>query len=332
MTRPRKSSSSRRRRAGLAGLAGLAGAAFALCATSAGLAAPVTVRSCDRTVTVARPPQRAVSYDSNLTEMMLALDLTGQMVGYIGHRDRMRASAQDLFPKAAQLRQIQRGYPNRETLLAEGVDFYFAGWSYGMRVGGEVTPEKLARLGIPVYELTESCVRIGRREKPTLDFLYRDLLNLGRIFGVEARAEALVAGYRRRIDAVTRKITGKPRPVVFLFDSIGRAAGTAGAHSMPTALIEAAGGRNMADDTPGNWTRISWERVIERDPDAIIMMDFGQGDARRKLDFLASRPGLSDLRAFRQGRILTLGYNELTPGPRNVTAVEKIAEFLHGDH
>ena len=295
-------------------------------------AEPVTVRSCDRMVTVARPPQRAVSYDSNLTEMMLALDLTDRMAGYIGHKDRIRASAQDLFPKAVQLRQIQRGYPNRETLLAEGVDFYFAGWSYGMRVGGEVTPEKLARFGIPVYELTESCVRVGRREKPTLDFLYRDLLNLGRIFGVAARAEALVARYRRRIDAVTRKTAGKPRPVVFLFDSIGRAAGTAGAHSMPTALIEAAGGRNMADDTPGNWTRISWERVMERDPDAIIMMDFGEGDARSKLDFLAARPGLRDLRAFRQGRILTLGYNELTPGPRNVTAVEKIAEFLHGDH
>ncbi|MGV2980490.1 ABC transporter substrate-binding protein [Camelimonas sp. ID_303_24] len=310
-------------------MAPVAGLGLILCCGAQ--AEPVTVRSCDRTLTVTRPPQRAVSYDSNLTEMMLALDLTDRMAGYIGHKERLRASALDLFPKAAQLRQIQRGYPNRETLLAEDVDFYFAGWSYGMRVGGEVTPEKLARLGIPVYELTESCVRIGRREKPTLDFLYRDLLNLGRIFGVAARAEALVAGYRRRIDAVSRRIAGQPRPVIFLFDSPGRMAGTAGAHSMPTALVEAAGGRNMADDIPGNWTRMSWERVIAHDPDAIIMMDFGPGDVQRKRDFLASRPGLRDLRAFRQGRILTLGYNELTPGPRNVTAVEKIAEFLHGD-
>nr|WP_246482428.1 ABC transporter substrate-binding protein [Methylopila capsulata] len=186
-------------------------------------------------------------------------------------------------------------------------------------------------MGVGVYELTESCIRIGRREKPTLDFLYRDLLNLGRIFGVEARAEALVAGFRERISAVEARIPKtRDRPRVFLYDSAGRVAGTAGGYAMPTALIEAAGGRNIADDLAGNWTRFGWESVIDRDPDAIIVMDFGSSDPAQKLDYLTSRPGLRDLRALRENRILVLGYNDLTPGPRNVEAVEKIAEFLHG--
>ncbi|MFD1332041.1 ABC transporter substrate-binding protein [Methylopila musalis] len=308
----------------------LAALLLTLCAAPAA-AHPVTVRSCDRLATYDRPPERAVSYDSNLTEMLLALDLSGRMAGYIGSRERV-AAAVDLFPKAASLRQIQRQYPTRETLLEAGVDFYFAGWSYGMRAGGEVTPDTLGRLGIPVYELTESCVRIGRREKPTLDFLYRDLLNLGRIFGVEARAEALVAGYRERQAAVAAKVAGvSTRPTVFLYDNEGRVAGTAGAHAMPTALIEAAGGRNIADDVAGNWTRISWESVIERDPDAIVVLDHGAGGATRKLRYALSRSGLKDLRALKAGRVLVLSYDELTPGPRNLIALEKIAEFLHGD-
>ncbi|MFD1705082.1 ABC transporter substrate-binding protein [Methylopila henanensis] len=291
---------------------------------------PVTVRSCDRLATYDRPPQRAVSYDSNLTEMMLALDFTDRMIGYIGSRERVRASA-ELFPKATRLRQIQRQYPTREALLEAGADFYFAGWSYGMRAGGEVTPTTLGRLGIPVYELTESCVRIGRREKPTLDFLYRDLLNLGRIFGVEDRAEALIAGYRARVAAVAARVADAPsRPRVFLYDGAGRAAGTAGGHAMPTALIEAAGGVNIADDVAGNWTRISWESVIERDPDAIVVLDHGGGSAAQKMAYIRARPGLRDLRPLKENRVLILGYDELTPGPRNVTAVEKIAEFLHG--
>lgn len=292
---------------------------------------PVTVSSCDRLVTVSAPPKRAVSYGSNLTEMMLALDLTDRMVGFIGQGARIRGAAVDAFPKAAGLREIQSRYPTREVFLEEEVDFYFAGWSYGMRAGGETTPDTLGRLGIPVYELTESCIRIGRREKPTLDFLYCDLLNLGRIFGVEQRAEALVASYKARIDAVTRRVAGaQKKPLVFLYDAKGRVAGTAGAHAMPTALIEAAGGRNLADDVSGNWTRIGWESVIERDPDAIVMLDFGGSDIRDKLAFLAARPGLRDLRAVREGKVMALGYDELTPGPRNVGAVEKIAEFLHG--
>ena len=63
----------------------LALAAFAA-ASSPALAAgyPVTVKSCDRDVTFDAAPQRAVSNDVNLTEMMLALGLTDRMVGYTG--------------------------------------------------------------------------------------------------------------------------------------------------------------------------------------------------------------------------------------------------------
>ena len=307
--------------------------AFAVAAavSSAASAFPVTVESCGRPVTVKAAPARAVSFGSNLTEMMLALDLTDRMAGFIGQGARLRTTAVDLFPKIASLRELQSRYPTREVFLEEAVDFYFAGWSYGMRSGGETTPDTLGRLGVPVYELTESCIRIGRRVKPTLDFLYRDLLNLGRIFGVEERAEALVAGYRARIAAVADRVANATaRPQVFLLDSAGPVAGTAGGYAMPTALIEAAGGRNLADDLVGNWTRIDWETVIERDPDAILVLDFGGSDPEQKLAYMRSRPALRNLRALKQNRVLVLGYDDLTPGPRNISAVEAIAEFLHG--
>ncbi|MEP6068196.1 MAG: iron ABC transporter substrate-binding protein, partial [Paracoccaceae bacterium] len=52
---------------------------------SAGLVwAETTVQSCDRTVTFDAPPERAISNDVNLTEMMLVLGLADRMVGYTG--------------------------------------------------------------------------------------------------------------------------------------------------------------------------------------------------------------------------------------------------------
>lgn len=45
---------------------------------------PVTVQSCDRSVTFTAAPQRAVSNDVNLTKMMVALGLQSHMVGYSG--------------------------------------------------------------------------------------------------------------------------------------------------------------------------------------------------------------------------------------------------------
>ena len=68
-----------------------------------------------------------------------------------------------------------------------------------MKVGGEVTPDTLAPFGIAVYELTESCIHVGARSGITIEDMYNDLLNLGRIFGIEARAQSLVADYRRQL-------------------------------------------------------------------------------------------------------------------------------------
>lgn len=67
-----------------------------------------------------------------------------------------------------------------------------------MKVGGEVAPETLEPFGIPTYELTESCIHIGPKAKSSMDDMYADILNLGRIFGVEAKAEELVAGWMAR--------------------------------------------------------------------------------------------------------------------------------------
>ena len=44
----------------------------------------VSVDSCNRTVTFENSPERAISIDVNLTEMMLVLGLSDKMVGYTG--------------------------------------------------------------------------------------------------------------------------------------------------------------------------------------------------------------------------------------------------------
>ena len=45
---------------------------------------PITVQSCNRSVTFEHAPKAAVSNDVNLTEMMLVLGLQDNMVGFTG--------------------------------------------------------------------------------------------------------------------------------------------------------------------------------------------------------------------------------------------------------
>jgi iron complex transport system substrate-binding protein len=291
-----------------------------------------TVESCGRNVTIETPPSRAASYGSNLTEIMLALGLEDRMAGFFGQGERIRAHSAALFPGGTGLAELQRGNPTLEAFLENDIDFYFAGWSYGMRVGGDVTPESLAGFGIPVYELSESCIRLGRAERPSFDYLYRDLTNLAAIFAVPDRAAALIEGYKARLATVAQRLVGvTARPAVFIYDSGEKAAVSAGGYSMPQAIIEAAGGTNILADVESSWVRAEWETVVDRNPSAIVVVDYGNVTAQQKIAFLKSNPAFAAVEAVRHDRFLVLGYDDLTPGPRNVSAAERLAEFLHGD-
>ena len=303
----------------------------ALLALAGAAAAEVTVQSCDRAVTFDAPPQAAVSNDVNLTEMMLVLGLTDHMVGYTGISGWNKLD-ESMREGLAELPQLAERYPSKEVLVGAGADFYFAGWNYGMRVGGEVTPETLAPFGIQVYELTESCTHIMDKPKASLEDLYTDLMNLGRIFGAEDRAEALVAGYRAELAAFTEGLeTGGEPPRVFVYDSGEDAPFTAGRYAMPTALIEAAGGRNVMDDFEKSWATVNWEEVVAKNPEVVVIVNYGEVTAEQKRAFMMENPAFADIDAVRNDRFVVLDYVEATPGPRNIAAVKTLAQAFRGE-
>lgn len=308
-------------------LLAVSAALFATAATASGF--PVTVRSCNRDVTFDKAPVRAVSNDVNLTEMMLALGLGDHMVGYTGVSEWKTLDAR-LREGVKALPELSPDYPSKEVLLGADADFYFAGWNYGLKVGGEVTPETLGALGIKVYELTESCIHIMEKPKASMDDMYADLFNLGRIFGVEERAEALVDGYRKELADFEATLPRSSAPAkVFVYDSGEDKPFTAGRFAIPTALIEAAGGINIMDDVPSSWVQVGWEPVIERNPDVIAIVDYGDVTAEQKADFLRNNPAFKDIPAVRNNRFVVLPYVEATPGPRNIEAIKTLAAALH---
>jgi iron complex transport system substrate-binding protein len=296
--------------------------AFLLSATPS-LAFPVTVQSCNRQVTFDAAPTRAIANDVNLIEMMLALGLRDRMVGYTGVSGWKTLDA-ELREGIAELPELSAKYPTREVLLGAEPDFFFAGWNYGMKVGGEVTPETLEPLGIQTYELTESCIHIGPKNKSSMQDMYVDLLNLGRIFGVEDRATALVAGYEARLAEVTAGIDRSQPLRVFVYDSGEETPFTAGRYAMPTAMIEAAGGVNIMDDLEKSWANVAWEPVVDRNPQVIIIVNYGEVTADQKIAFLEQNPAFANIDAVKNDRYVVLEYVEATPGPRNVAAVEKL--------
>lgn len=287
--------------------------------------AQTTVQSCDRTVTFDAPPQAAISNDVNLTEMMLVLDLADRMVGYTGISG-WRTLDAEMTAGVEELPELSAKYPSKEVLIGADADFFFAGWNYGMKVGGEVTPEILDTFGIAVYELTESCIHIGAKDAASMDDMYNDLRNLGAIFDVPERAEVLIEGYQTELATFLEEqpaLDATPR--VFVYDSGEDVPFTAGQYAMPNALIEAAGGTNIMNDLAKSWATVGWETVVERNPEIIVIVNYGEVTADQKREFMMSNPAFADIDGVRNDRFVVLEYVEATPGPRNIAAVKTLA-------
>jgi len=290
---------------------------------------PLKVDNCGQALRFAAPPQRLVVHDINMTEMAFALGLQDRMVGVTGITGWYKTDA--TFKAAlGNIPELAPKYPTLENLLAAKPDLFFAGWYYGMKPGGEVTPSTLQTHGIKTLVLGESCIHSGQnRPRATMELLYGDMLRLGTIFGRRAEAEQLVAQWRKRLQAVSLGARKEQPLRVFVYDSGEDKPFTAGRAAMPTALIEAAGGRNVMEDMTSSWASTSWETVAARNPQFLILLDYQDGQGpKRLLATLLAHPAMRLTDAVKQQRFIALRYAELTPGPANIYAIEKLARAL----
>ena len=247
------------------------------------------------------------------------------MVGYTGISGWNKLD-EELQIELDKLPELSPKYPTKEVLVGANADFFFAGWNYGMRVGGEVTPESLSAFDIKVYELTESCIHISEKNRASMEDFYNDLRNLGKIFQIEDKANKLINSYQEELAQIKTTIPQNTDSVkVFLYDSGEEQPFTAGRYAIPTALIEEAGGKNITDDVESSWTTVGWETVVARNPEVIVIVNYGEVTAEQKVNFLKQNRAFSSIDAVKNDRFAVLEYVEVTPGPRNINAIKKLA-------
>jgi len=291
---------------------------------------PVTVKSCGEDLTFQSAPQKAIFHDLNMTEMALALDLQANISAVTGITGWYTPTA-NFLEQLGDIPEIAPKGPALEVLIANKPDFFFAGWNYGMRVGGNVTPQRLAEYNIPTLLLSESCAHMDKTlPAADLNLLYQDIEKLGAIFDKRDKSAALVKHWQERIAAITTKVATKKPLNVFLYDSGEDKPFTSGRFAMPDAMMRAAGGRNIMDNLNASWATTSWENVASANPDFIILLDYGNaGDVDKLKNFLAKHPLMQYTKAVRNQRYLALQYAELTPGPANIPAIERLASALY---
>ncbi len=302
--------------------------------TSGAAAREVTVDNCGEPLIFEQKPERIVVHDMNMTDMAFALGLQDSIVGLTGITGWYKTSP-DFDAQRGDIPELAPKYPTVENLVAVEPDLFFAGWYYGMQPGGEVTPDTLEPFGIKTMVLTESCVHLNKdRPQASMDLLFDDVLRLGKVMHVENKAQELVSGWKEQLASIEAKTADLTKPRVFLLDGPADAPFTAGKFAIPDAMIAAAGGVNVTHDMDTSWGRTSWEAVAASNPEFLVLLDYQTGNgAEDTFKFLQDHPVMSQTDAVKNARWIGLRYEELTPGPANIEAIEKMAIAMHpGTH
>ncbi|MEU8566631.1 ABC transporter substrate-binding protein [Streptomyces cyaneofuscatus] len=293
---------------------------------------PVTVENCGEKKSYDKAPQRVVTNDVGITEIMFALGLEDHMAGYVMPDDKGDMTSVPWKDGYKKTTWLSKDRINKELVLGARADLVFAGWNYGFNEGEGFTPAELKRVGVDSYLLSESC-RNGqgkaRGVMPPLEALYTDLGNLGKIFDVEDRADTLIASFRKQVaDAQAKAPKGSDRPRVFLYDDGKDKPLTSGAYAGPHDIITKAGGDHIMKDLKDSWTTVGWETVVDRDPEVIVINNYGATSAEQKRTFLKTYKPLANVSAIKNDRIVVLDYVDLVESPRNPAAISSLAADL----
>ncbi|MGW4837676.1 ABC transporter substrate-binding protein [Streptomyces globisporus] len=283
---------------------------------------PYTVKNCGVTTTYKAPPKRVVTMNQHVTEIMLELGLKKSLVGTAYLDDKV-------LPKYAKdyasVPVLAKEYPSYEQVLAANPDFVYGGYGSAFTAGDGRGREAFKKSGIETRLNTESCTK---GDQPT-DTLYEEIREVGRTFGISDRAEAWVKQAKADNAATAKKLADLKPVSVFVYDSGDKTAFTAGGEGIGNELIERAGGTNVFADLDKAFGDASWENVVDRKPDVIVIYDYGATTVEQKKKRLLDDPALADVPAIKNKRFAVMPLSDAVLGVRVPAAVDKLAGQLH---
>jgi iron complex transport system substrate-binding protein len=256
-----------------------------------------------RKVVVPDHPHRVICLMPTVTDTVFALGAGDDVVAISDYTK---------YPAAA-LKKPSVGdliKPSIETILSLHPDLVIGTQPKGPM---EVT-EQLERAGIPIFLVSPHGIA----------GIFHSIETIGTALNRTPQADALVQSLQQRVGAVRARTKGLPSPRVFMpiwYDPIT----TIGKNAFITEIIEAAGGRSVTDDLSTEWPQISMEVVLERAPDALLLVRGG----KTTLQVLQDRPGWSSMTAIKVHRAYYVDDRINFASPIAIDALEDLARQFH---
>lgn len=263
--------------------------------------------STGQSVTIPAEPKRIVTLQPSNTEILYALGL--------GDRHVAGTDFDDFPPEAKSKPKLGGLKLSAEQVLGANPDLVLATTGNSPDLVAQL---RTAKVPVLVFEAKD------------LDDVYATIQLVGQATGAEEAATRLVATMQQRVEAVaakTKTVANRPRVFHELDATDPGRPFTVGPGSFVDALINLAGGANIAAGAGSPYPQLSAEEIVRGDPEIIILADAAYGVTP---DDVAKRPGWGAISAVRNRAIHPIDDNIVSrPGPRIVDGLEAMARIIH---
>ena len=186
-------------------------------------------------------------------------------------------------------------------------------------------------------ELVEEAVsKMGKKPtvislNPTsLQEVLDDAITVGKALGRKDVARTEVVRLEERLAEIEEAVSDLNRPSVGCIEWLDPP--FSAGHWVPE-MVRIAGGEELFADTGERSGRLTWEKILEVDPEALVLMPcgFDTGRALQEARALTEVPGWSDSSAVKNDRVWVVDANSYfsRPAPRLVGGAEILARILH---
>lgn len=274
--------------------------------------------------TFTKPPERVVAVWQNSIETLLALGVGDRLIAGNGVPDKK------FFLPQYQEQYSRIPYTGLQLLDVETTMMLkpdlIVGWhsTFSPKV---IRPTTFwHKRGVNTF-IARSSLSDGKPR--TLQNEYKDILDLGKVFDKNERAQQLVADMQHEVQFATSQTAGfQKRPRALVIEFMGKEVSVYGEKSLAGNIVRELHGDLLAAKDHN----IGLEQVVDLDPDVIfiVVTEFNYGREQDMVDRVTQHKALKNLRCVKEGRVLPLPlYAIYSAGVRSYDGIKIIANGLY---